>query len=197
MRVRSKILGGVLTALLATVLSVAGAGTGVAAPAAAAPVAAATPVLFDLGGVYTDGGSARPVISNAGDVLTVDMSSQHRPTASGVVITFDTILITFPDDATYSAKLQAPNIIRWSNGSTWQKLDLVRVPNVNEEKEDAARSILISAGFTIGTVTRKVDFSCRYDRQVSSQSPDGGAFAAPGTAVNLHIGLLAPRGQCR
>jgi hypothetical protein len=103
-----------------------------------------TPV-FNISGTYTDGGSARPVISDEGDILTVDMSSQHRPTASGVVINSDTILVTFPDirfnsinigrppaiqiisvpdshEATFTAKLQAPGTIRWSNRSTWRKI---------------------------------------------------------------------------
>src|SRR3982751_643742 len=92
---------------------------GTVVQAGAQPVAsAAVTTVFDLNGTYTDGGSARPVISNVNDILTVDMSSQHRPTATGVVITSDTILVTFPDDGTYAAKLQAPGTIRWSNGST-------------------------------------------------------------------------------
>ncbi len=40
------------------------------------------------------------------------MSSQHRPTATGVVINADTILITFPDAGTFAAKLVAPGTIR-------------------------------------------------------------------------------------
>jgi hypothetical protein len=30
-------------------------------------------------------------------------------------------MVTFPDDSTYTAKLQAPNTIAWSNNSTWTK----------------------------------------------------------------------------
>ena len=86
------------------------------------PTTAATPLLFDINGTYTDGGSARPVISNANDILRVDMSSQNRPAATGVVINGDTILVIFRDDTTYPAKLQAPGTIRWSNGSTWLKI---------------------------------------------------------------------------
>ncbi|MFI1172756.1 PASTA domain-containing protein [Streptomyces melanogenes] len=215
MRVRNKIFGGLLAAALATALNVAGAGAGHAAqlrPASVTPVAAgahtasaptrtavaaATPLVFDVNGTFTDGGSARPVITDVNDILTVDMSSQHRPTASGVVINSDTILVTFPDDATYSAKLQAPNIIRWSNGSTWQKLNLARVPDVRDETQAAAKSILNSAGFAVGRVTSFIDFTCNHDRTVSDQTPGANTLAVPGSAVDLRIGLLPPRGTCR
>ncbi|WP_433258446.1 PASTA domain-containing protein [Streptosporangium sp. CA-135522] len=214
MRVHNKVFGGLLTAALATLLNVAGAGAANAAQLTPMPVtpvgasehtasvpiraavAAATPLVFDVNGVFTDGGSARPVISDVNDILTVDMSSQHRPTATGVVINSDTILVTFPDDTTYTAKLQAPNTIRWSNGSTWQKLTLARVPNVSDETQAAATSILNSAGFAVGTVTRVVDRTCRHDKTVSGQTPDAGTLAAPGTVVDLKIGLLPPKGQC-
>ncbi|WP_371649101.1 MULTISPECIES: PASTA domain-containing protein [unclassified Streptomyces] len=216
MRVRDKIFGGVLVASLATVLNVAGAGAGAASSApltsalvtpveasahtasvsARTATAAATPLVFDVNGTFTDGGSARPVISDVNDILTVDMSSQHRPTATGVVINSDTILVTFPDDATYSAKLQAPNTIRWSNGSTWQKLNLVRVPDVGEETRLVATSILNSAGFAVGRVTTVVDWRCNHDHTVSGQTPGAGTLAVPGTAVNLTIGVLPTGGQC-
>ncbi|WHM40791.1 PASTA domain-containing protein [Streptomyces sp. BPTC-684] len=215
MRVRNKIFGGLLAGALATVLNVAGAGAGNAAQPASAPVtpvgagahtasvptraavAAATPLVFDVNGTFTDGGSARPVISDVNDILTVDMSSQHRPTATGVVINSDTILVTFPDDATYTAKLQAPNTIRWSNGSTWQKLNLVRVPDVRDETQTVAKSILNSAGFAVGTVTTVVDRTCNHNKTVSDQTPGAGTSAVPGTAVDLTIGLLPPKGQCQ
>ncbi|NUW31830.1 PASTA domain-containing protein [Nonomuraea sp. SMC257] len=187
MRVHNKILGGVLTAALATALTVTGAG---------AANAAATPLVFDVNGTFTDGGSARPVISDVNDVLTVDMSSQHRPTATGVVINSDTILVTFPDDATYTAKLQAPNTIRWSNGSTWQKLNLVRVPNVLDETKAAATSILTSAGLAVGTVRKVVDLTCNHNNTVSDQTPAPGTLAAPGSAVDLTIGVLPTKTPC-
>jgi hypothetical protein len=31
-------------------------------------------------------------------------------------------MVTFPDDATYTGQLQAPDIIKWSNGSVWRKV---------------------------------------------------------------------------
>uniref|UniRef100_A0AAU2UXG6 PASTA domain-containing protein n=1 Tax=Streptomyces sp. NBC_00003 TaxID=2903608 RepID=A0AAU2UXG6_9ACTN len=213
MRVRNKIFGGLLTAALATVLNAAGAGAGNAAQLTSAPVtpvgasahtasvptraavAAATPLVFDVNGTFTDGGSARPVMSDVNDLLTVDMSSQHRPTATGVVINSDTILVTFPDDATYTAKLQAPNTIRWSNGSTWQKLTLV-VPDVSDDTRAVATSILNSAGFAVGRVTTVVDRTCNHNNTVSQQTPHGGTLALAGTAVNLTIGVLPPKGQC-
>lgn len=194
MRVRNKIFGGLLTAALTTALTVAGAGAGNAAQTHAA-VAAATPLVFDVNGTFTDGGSARPVITDVDDILTVDMSSQHRPTATGVVINSDTILVTFPDDTTYTAKLQAPNVIRWSNGSTWQKLTL-RVPDVNDDTLPTATSVLHSTGFAVGTVKSVIDRTCDHNKTVSQQNPAAGTLALAGTAVNLTIGLLPPPGQC-
>src|SRR4051795_7337237 len=133
---------GTLTAVLAMAGAALFATTGAANAQSqtASAATAATAVVFDLNGTYSDGGSARPVISDVNDILTVDMSSQHRPTATGVVITSDTILVTFPDDGTYAAKLQAPGTIRWSNGSVWQKTRLV--PDVRDETVAEARGVL-------------------------------------------------------
>jgi hypothetical protein len=161
------------------------AGT-LAAPAAPANTAA----VFDLDGTYSDGGSARPVISDVNDILTVDMSSQHRPTATGVVITSDTILVTFPDDTAFAAKLQAPGTIRWSNGSTWQKTRLV--PDVRGETVAGARSVLTASGFTVGTVSSFVDRTCNNIGTVGRQVPGAGTSAVPGTAVNLSVGTQPP-----
>ena len=170
------------------------AGTGIlacAAPASATPAftaaqarfAATTPTLFNLNGTYTDGGSASPVISDVNDILTVDMSSQHRPTASGIVMSGDTIVVTFPDDATYSAKLVAPGTIRWSNGSTWRRF--ATVPDVVGLSQFVATSNLQSSGFvvttgTIVTCDTKQGF-------VNSQTPPGGASAMQGSTVNIKI----------
>lgn len=87
-----------------------------------AATAAAAPLLFDINGTWTDGGSAKPVITAANGFLIVDMSASHRPTATGLVINSSTISVTFPDAGTYTATLQAPNILRWSNGSAWEKV---------------------------------------------------------------------------
>lgn len=207
MRVRTKFFGGVLAVVLATALSAAGTAAADTARSAPAPavsaaglqtatvVAAATPLVFDVNGTYTDGGSARPVLSDANDILTVDMSSQGRPTANGVVINSDTILVTFPDAGTFTAKLQAPGTIRWSNGSAWQKLTVV-VPNVLDDKEPVARAILVAAGLVVGPEDSVVDRTCDHNKTVSIQSPAAGTLVLPGTVVFLTIGLLPPPGQC-
>ncbi len=78
--------------------------------------------VIDLNGRWTDGGTAKPIISVNSTDLTIDMSAQHRPTAHGSIIDNQTISVTFPDDATYSATLRAPGTIRWSNGSAWTKV---------------------------------------------------------------------------
>jgi len=106
--------------LVATAAGASAQPTTPSTPSAAA--AAAAPLLFDINGNWTDGGSAKPVITEANGFLIVDMSFSNRPTATGLVINSSTIAVTFPDAGTYTATLQAPNIIRWSNGSAWEKV---------------------------------------------------------------------------
>ena len=152
-----------------------------------AAIAATTPTLFDLNGTYTDGGSAFPVISDLNDILTVDMSSQHRPTASGVVINTDTIVVTFPDDATYGAKLVAPGTISWSNGSTWRKLTFATVPDVLGLLQSVATSVLQSSGFVVRTGTT---LTCGTKQgYVDSQIPPGGTSAVQGSTVTIKIAV--------
>jgi hypothetical protein len=102
-----------------------GVAPAVAATAAyAAPAAPAVAPAFNLNGAWTDNGTSRPVInvSSTGAIL-IDMSAMHRPNATGTVLSSTTaISVTFPDDATYTGSLVAPNLIRWSNGSTWEKV---------------------------------------------------------------------------
>jgi hypothetical protein len=78
--------------------------------------------VIDLNGRWTDGSSRSAVISAAFTSLTIDMSAYHRPAAHGSILDGSTITVTFPDDATYTGKLQPPNAIRWSNGSAWKKI---------------------------------------------------------------------------
>jgi hypothetical protein len=190
MKIHIRRMSGALSAamLLAGVgmlASVTPASAQYASTSAHAVIAATTPTLFDLNGTYTDGGSARPVISDLNDILTVDMSSQHRPTASGVVISSDTIVVTFPDDATYGAKLVAPGTIRWSNGSTWRKLTFATVPDTVGFSQAVATSDLQSAGFLVTTGTT---FTCDTRQgNVASQTPPGGTSAMQGSIVNIQI----------
>jgi len=183
---RSAVLCAV-TALLGVALVPAAA----AASARPAPtpkpsaVAASTPLVFDINGSYTDGGSARPVISDVNDILAVNMSSQHRPNASGVVINSDTIVVTFPDDASYGAKLVAPGTIQWSNGSTWRKLTFASVPDVVGSTAAAATSRLHSAGFTVASRTQ---LTCdELPGHVARQTPTGGTSVPVGSTVVISI----------
>jgi hypothetical protein len=157
------------------------------APTSDAAIAATTPTLFDLNGTYTDGGSAHPVISDLNDILTVDMSSQNRPTASGIVINGDTIIVTFPDDTAYGAKLVAPGTIRWSNGATWRKLTFATVPDVVGLSQAVATSALQSAGFAVTTGTTITCDTVQGD--VDSQAPQGGTSAVQGSTVKIFIAV--------
>ena len=50
------------------------------------------------------------------------MSAHGRPPANGSIIDSQTIRVTFPDDATFTATLVAPRTIRWSNATAWTKV---------------------------------------------------------------------------
>jgi hypothetical protein len=89
----------------------------------ATAVKATSALQFDVNGPWTDNGSAKPVITNVGNVLVIDMSYARRPNATGSVIDdVASILVTFPDDNTYIGTFVTPTLLRWSNGSTWRKV---------------------------------------------------------------------------
>ena len=77
---------------------------------------------FDINGPWTDDGRSKPVIASAGNVVVIDMSFAHRPTATGAVIDASSIVVTFPMRAPSSARSAAATPLRWSNGSTWHKV---------------------------------------------------------------------------
>ena len=60
-----------------------------------------------------------------GNSISIDMSASHRPTASGRVLDSTHISVNFPDDKTYTGVLQAPNVIKWSNNSSWTKVPAI------------------------------------------------------------------------
>ena len=54
------------------------------------------------------------------------MSASHRPTAAGTILDSSRISVKFPDDkTTYTGTLQAPNVIKWSNNSSWTKVQAI------------------------------------------------------------------------
>lgn len=108
------------------------------------PGTTAIPTVFDLNGAYVVGLPGRPVITNVNDILTVNMSALGRPTATGVVVNSDTIIVTFPDDATYGGKLLAARVIRWSNRSDWYKA--LPMINMAEVSDPTTGKALLSTG---------------------------------------------------
>lgn len=78
--------------------------------------------IFDLNGIWASGGVAGPVITVNGNAILVDMSAYKRPTASGSILDSSDITVNFPDDKTYTGKLQPANTIAWSNNSEWTKV---------------------------------------------------------------------------
>jgi hypothetical protein len=77
--------------------------------------------VFDLNGSWTDGSARSAVIYEGPSSIRIDMSDYDRPDAHGSIVDASDIKITFPDDKTYTAQVQSPNKIRWSNGSVWTK----------------------------------------------------------------------------
>jgi hypothetical protein len=84
--------------------------------------------VFNLNGAWAAGGVRGPVISVVGNGITVDMSAYHRPPAHGSLVDPSTISVNFPDDKTYTGKLQAPNTIHWSNNTSWTKVAVLAPP---------------------------------------------------------------------
>lgn len=171
-------------------------GTGalaMAAPASArsarpwphAVVTAQTATVFDLNGTFKDNGSARPRITVVNDVLTVDLSSQNRPPAYGLVFDDHTILVIFPDiNAWFRGTLVAPGTILWSNNTIWQKLPTV--PDVTNRSANDASAILNAAGFTVKT---KPGASCGSNQRwvVIQQTPAANTQADPGSQVTITL----------
>jgi hypothetical protein len=182
-----RILG---TASAVAVLMGTGAAA-VAAPAGAQParpwpqaVAAAPQIatVIDLNGTYKDNGSGRPRITVTGDILTVDLSSQNRPPATGLVFDDHTILVIFPDvSAWFRGTLVAPGTILWSNNTIWQKLPYV--PDVTGDSLKDAVAALKAAGFTAKTLQGP---SCGSGPlSVLNQAPLAGTQADSGSQVRI------------
>lgn len=92
--------------------------------------------VIDLAGQWAVGGVPGPVISLSGNSISIDMSAYKRPLAVGSFVDSSSITVNFPDDKTYSAKLQPPNTIEWSNNSTWTKVvGVVASPLILQEKK--------------------------------------------------------------
>ncbi len=118
-----------------------------------------------LNGSWTDGSTRMAVISTKFSSLTVDMSGFHRPTAHGSIDSYSTITVTFPDDASYTGTFEAPNRIRWSNGSVWVKVVNTLIDLNGSWTDGGARRAIISEGAT----SLKIDMS-DYDRPAANGS---------------------------
>ncbi len=68
-------------------------------------------------------------------------------------------------------------------------------PNVLGLDRAAATRAITAAGFTLGTVTFRVDQTCGYIDTVMDQTPGGGFQRAPGSPVAITIGTR-PTGGC-
>jgi hypothetical protein len=111
--------------------------------------------LINLNGSWTDGSPQNADISVVFKSLEIDMSAFDRPTAHGSIIDISTIMVTFPDDDTYTGHLQPPKTIVWSNGSAWTKI-INTVMDLNGGWTDGSpQRAVISEGVT----SIKIDMS--------------------------------------
>ncbi len=81
--------------------------------------------VIDLNGMWASGGVPGPVITVFAATFSVDMSAYGRPAAKGTILSPSTVSVDFPDDKTYSAILQAPGTILFSNSSAWTHFALL------------------------------------------------------------------------
>jgi hypothetical protein len=77
--------------------------------------------VIDLNGKWIDFSGKLALVSEGAHVINVDMSDHDRPAAKGTIIDASNISVNFPDDGTFTAVLQAPNTIAWSNGTHWTR----------------------------------------------------------------------------
>ena len=74
-----------------------------------------------LEGFWNSGeGPPRAKISVSSSSITINMSNFGRPTAHGAILDASTITVNFPDDRSYTGKLNQPGKINWSNGTVWK-----------------------------------------------------------------------------
>jgi hypothetical protein len=80
--------------------------------------------VIDLNGAWSYNGQPGPYIYvyGQGNSLFIDMSLYNRPDGFGNIIDATTFSVVFPDDTDYTATLESPTRIRWSNGTVWTKL---------------------------------------------------------------------------
>ena len=71
-----------------------------------------------------------PVITVHGNSIAIDMSATHRPAASGSVIDASRISVKFPDDKSYTATLEKPGALRWSDNSVWTKFGADKIKHL-------------------------------------------------------------------
>ncbi len=114
-------------------------------------------LLFDLNGVWASGGVAGPVITLTGISISVDMSAYGRPAAHGKVLGASSITVTFPDAATVTGTLQAPNTIVWSNNSAWTKATVALMPaNILDIQNPMSADAITQARTALQTLLAKI-----------------------------------------
>jgi hypothetical protein len=186
-----RFLASTAIAMTALMLTPAAASASMRTPSAAVG-ALACPV-FDLPAVYDAGaGPIQPMIHavNVDGSFTIDMVLFGRPNATGVVTQCDTILVSFPDDNSYTAVLEAPDTVRWSNGTVWYKL--AYVPEVTNRYENTATVAIVNAGLVKGAVSRPPSCNPRVIGRVRNQFPLAFTHVRMGTPVNLTIPRQGP-----
>jgi hypothetical protein len=102
--------------------------------------------VVNLTGDWTDGSGRNAAISVDLSSLSVNMSAFNRPAARGSIVDWSTIEVTFPDDRTYTAQVQPPHQIRWSNNSAWTKVVNTVIDLNGDWTDGSGRTARIAAG---------------------------------------------------
>ena len=157
--------------------------------------APAIQTVLDLRGAWASGGAAGPFVSVTGNSISIDMSAYHRPTASGRVLDSTHISVSFPDDKTYTGVLQAPNVIRWSNNSSWTKVPAIQtVIDLNGRWMSGG---VLGPAITVHGNSISIDMSAYHRPAAVGTVVNGSDISVTFPDDKAYSGILQPPGTIR
>ena len=157
--------------------------------------APAIQTVLDLRGAWASGGAAGPFVSVTGNSISIDMSAYHRPTASGRVLDSTHISVSFPDDKTYTGVLQAPNVILWSNNSSWTKVPPIQtVIDLNGRWMSGG---VLGPAITVHGNSISIDMSAYHRPTAVGTVINGSGISVTFPDDKTYSGVLQPPGTIR
>ena len=157
--------------------------------------APAIQTVLDLRGAWASGRAAGPFVSVTGNSISIDMSAYHRPTASGRVLDSTHISVSFPDDKTYTGVLQAPNVILWSNNSSWTKVPAIQtVIDLNGRWMSGG---VLGPAITVHGNSISIDMSAYHRPTAVGTVINGSGISVTFPDDKTYSGVLQPPGTIR